>query len=558
MYTHERHHRNKRAPEASQARSPQTGALPDRLKTGLEALSGVDLSGVTVHRNSPRPAQIGAEAFARNADIHLAPGSEQRLAHEAWHVVQQAQGRVAPTASLPQGTSLNDDPALEREADTMGAKALRAGTSGAYEEASTPSPTSAPGPSPRGVSSAMPSSYPRGVSVVQGYFTDRTKPTIFKTIYTKASAADIKAVHDYMVWMESPELEEFDTLAADTTDRGTLQGWVETNLGIELNALLRQMELRAIHTQFPQTRSIPPSWVASTTTYNPGGPPILVQPEEVEEPSASQHQEMQIDEDEVRRTRPLVVDLTQEELPYHRQTPPTLKLTPAIRSDVRSGAMLTNSFVDYSASLPSARPLRGQGTTSIQGQSSAILKKARQQNPERSKDKTLSHHPDTFWTQQPYSAMGLHPVNKTANTLDGDYHQLARRTGTQLTGIVTKESGGYTRPTLEAYNRHQVRVQTSESLQEELDAADLEKVREIYDEAETLLVTEAARNRWRSLGDVLERLEIAVAEENETEGEGVLGAIADYYLEMVYDNLPTDTSSVNKLLDAIADTLREL
>jgi len=52
---------------------------------------------VQVHRNSSKPAQLNAHAFAQGSDIHLAPGQEQHLPHEAWHVVQQAQGRVKPT-----------------------------------------------------------------------------------------------------------------------------------------------------------------------------------------------------------------------------------------------------------------------------------------------------------------------------------------------------------------------------------------------------------------------------------------------------------------------------
>ncbi|PTS87754.1 hypothetical protein DBR17_05425 [Sphingomonas sp. HMWF008] len=41
------------------------------------------------------------------------------MPHEAWHVVQQAEGRVSPTIELG-GTAINDDTGLEREADRMG------------------------------------------------------------------------------------------------------------------------------------------------------------------------------------------------------------------------------------------------------------------------------------------------------------------------------------------------------------------------------------------------------------------------------------------------------
>lgn len=104
-------------------RMPDRTGLPGPLKQGIEALSGLSLDDVKVHRNSAEPAQMQAQAFARGTDIHLAPGQEQHLPHEAWHVVQQKQGRVAPTVQAF-GQHLNTDPALEREADMMGARAV--------------------------------------------------------------------------------------------------------------------------------------------------------------------------------------------------------------------------------------------------------------------------------------------------------------------------------------------------------------------------------------------------------------------------------------------------
>jgi len=106
------------------ARPTHRTGLPDHLKTGMESLSGIALDDVTVHRNSPKPAQLQAHAFAQGTDIHLAPGQEHHLPHEAWHVVQQKQGRVRATAQLKGRTAINDDPGLEREADIMGARAL--------------------------------------------------------------------------------------------------------------------------------------------------------------------------------------------------------------------------------------------------------------------------------------------------------------------------------------------------------------------------------------------------------------------------------------------------
>ncbi len=80
------------------ARAGGPGAtMPDNLKAGVEQLAGLDASAVKVHYNSPKPATLQAHAYAEGNEVFLAPGAEQFLAHEAWHVVQQAQGRVVPT-----------------------------------------------------------------------------------------------------------------------------------------------------------------------------------------------------------------------------------------------------------------------------------------------------------------------------------------------------------------------------------------------------------------------------------------------------------------------------
>jgi hypothetical protein len=107
-------------------RANNTG-LPDQLKSGIESLSGMSMDHVRVHYNSSQPAQLNALAYAQGTDIHLAPGQERHLPHEAWHVVQQAQGRVRPTMQMKDGVQVNDDVGLEREADVMGSKALGGG-----------------------------------------------------------------------------------------------------------------------------------------------------------------------------------------------------------------------------------------------------------------------------------------------------------------------------------------------------------------------------------------------------------------------------------------------
>ncbi|MBK6263413.1 DUF4157 domain-containing protein [Marivirga sp. S37H4] len=125
----------KKASSESGRRENNTG-LPDNLKTGVENLSGYSMDDVKVHRNSGKPAQLQAHAYAQGSEIHLGPGQEKHLPHEVWHVVQQKQGRVKPTMQILEqsGNStttekskieINDDSGLEREADVMGAKALQ-------------------------------------------------------------------------------------------------------------------------------------------------------------------------------------------------------------------------------------------------------------------------------------------------------------------------------------------------------------------------------------------------------------------------------------------------
>ncbi|MCK8521026.1 DUF4157 domain-containing protein [Aquimarina sp. D1M17] len=104
-------------------RKNNTG-LPDNLKSGIENLSGYSMDDVKVNYNSSKPAQLRAHAYAQGTDIHLAPGQEKHLPHEAWHVVQQKQGRVKPTMQFKGKVNINDDTRLEKEADIMGARSL--------------------------------------------------------------------------------------------------------------------------------------------------------------------------------------------------------------------------------------------------------------------------------------------------------------------------------------------------------------------------------------------------------------------------------------------------
>ena len=101
---------------------PNNTGLPDNLKAGVENLSGFSMDSVNVHYNSSKPATVQALAYTQGTDIHVAPGQEQHLPHEAWHVAQQMAGRVNPTTEIG-GMPVNDNVALEHEADVMGAQA---------------------------------------------------------------------------------------------------------------------------------------------------------------------------------------------------------------------------------------------------------------------------------------------------------------------------------------------------------------------------------------------------------------------------------------------------
>ncbi|GGA02154.1 DUF4157 domain-containing protein [Okeania sp. KiyG1] len=109
----------------SEVQHENNTGLPDNLKAGVENLSGYSLDDVRVNYNSPKPSQLQALAYTQGTEIHVAPGQEKHLPHEAWHVVQQAQGRVKPTMQMKQGVDINNDPRLEQEANLMGEKAVQ-------------------------------------------------------------------------------------------------------------------------------------------------------------------------------------------------------------------------------------------------------------------------------------------------------------------------------------------------------------------------------------------------------------------------------------------------
>ena len=114
--------------------TPKSGgigsSLPQPVLQKMEAAFGTSFSNVRIHE-SPQAQSIGAAAYTQGTDIHFAPGQynpgsldgQALLGHELTHVVQQRAGRV-PTPQ-GKGVPINADPALEAEADQLGAKAAQ-------------------------------------------------------------------------------------------------------------------------------------------------------------------------------------------------------------------------------------------------------------------------------------------------------------------------------------------------------------------------------------------------------------------------------------------------
>lgn len=101
--------------------------LPQALRARLERFFDADLSTVRIHQG-PQAGALGAMAIAAGEHLHFAPGRYRPdtedglrlLGHEVTHVLQQRTGRV----THPFGGAVAawvDDPALEAEADELGA-----------------------------------------------------------------------------------------------------------------------------------------------------------------------------------------------------------------------------------------------------------------------------------------------------------------------------------------------------------------------------------------------------------------------------------------------------
>lgn len=113
--------RNQDPGRQNQQQAPRPQVQPNGLPQNLQRqMNGQpDLANVRVHQGGQQQQQ-NAHAFAQGNQIHLGNG-QNHMGHEVGHVVQQAQGRIGPNG-LANG-QIHDDPALERQADLMGARA---------------------------------------------------------------------------------------------------------------------------------------------------------------------------------------------------------------------------------------------------------------------------------------------------------------------------------------------------------------------------------------------------------------------------------------------------
>lgn len=96
--------------------------MPDNQIVGIEELPGFSMDDVRLYYDSNKPAAVQTHAYTQGTDIHIAPGQERHLPHEAWHVAQQMAGRVQPTTEIG-GMPVNDNVAIEHETDIMGTRA---------------------------------------------------------------------------------------------------------------------------------------------------------------------------------------------------------------------------------------------------------------------------------------------------------------------------------------------------------------------------------------------------------------------------------------------------
>ena len=106
-------------------------SIPAPLRSQMESAFNANFANVKIHEGN-HVGDVGAIAYTQGNDIHFAPGQfnpdmrsgQALIGHELAHVLQQRQGRVKPTTQI-NGLPVNDQSALEQEADVLGQKAAQ-------------------------------------------------------------------------------------------------------------------------------------------------------------------------------------------------------------------------------------------------------------------------------------------------------------------------------------------------------------------------------------------------------------------------------------------------
>ncbi len=114
-------------PETEDSKS---SGLDSTVQAKMENAFDEDFSNVEITQNSKEATNMGALAFTQGDGIYFAPGEykpkttqgQELIGHELAHVVQQKKARAIGTKQA-KGSAINEDSALEKEADEMGKKA---------------------------------------------------------------------------------------------------------------------------------------------------------------------------------------------------------------------------------------------------------------------------------------------------------------------------------------------------------------------------------------------------------------------------------------------------
>jgi len=323
----------------------------------------------------------------------------------------------------------------------------------------------------------------RSEEVIQGYF---TQPPPLGSMHAmmgqniRADQSSVAEVRAYLTNQNHDLLGEFNTLANNGQDAGLLTTWIAQNLWMSMD----QLRLENIRSQHPQTASIPSPWITDINAYNPGGPPIIVNPSPQGSPNPYDFSESDEEPDRIREDElhpnDMIINIDRDKFkykPYGSQAEEKeYPITQEDKSDIRASTMLDNAYLGYRRSqrMPplkakSPKDVTVGGTSYTKGNKEGSERTVADEGQrilatERKRkdygEKILGHHPDRAWTQRPQSEMGFHPQTKTANTLEGDASGLSSKVWNRasLNRMVVKEKHGHYAHTIEGREKRKERV----------------------------------------------------------------------------------------------------